>query len=88
VLRDYPEWTPARVESAMVGDQSIPVKLNSPLPLLVIYNTAMVEENGDVHFFDDIYGHDAAMEKALAAFRRSTASGFPYWIATLHTISR
>jgi L,D-transpeptidase YcbB len=69
VLRNYPEWTPASVENAMVGDQSITVKLDSPLPLLVIYNTAMVEENGDVRFSDDIYGQDAAMEKALAAAR-------------------
>ena len=69
VLRTYPEWTPARVEDAMVGNQSITVKLNSPLPLFILYNTATVEENGDVHFSDDIYGQDAAMEKALAAAR-------------------
>jgi L,D-transpeptidase YcbB len=69
VLRNYPEWPPVKVEDAMVGNQSITVKLNSPLPLLVIYNTAMIEENGDVHFSDDIYGQDAAMEKALAAAR-------------------
>ena len=69
VLRNYPEWTPTKVENAMVGNQSINVKLNSPLSLLVIYNTAVVEENGDVHFFDDIYGQDAALEKALAAAR-------------------
>jgi murein L,D-transpeptidase YcbB/YkuD len=69
VLRNYPEWTPARVEDAMVGNQSITVKLNNPLPLFVLYNTAIVEENGDVRFSDDIYGQDAAMEKALAAAR-------------------
>ena len=69
VLRTYPEWTPDRVESAMVGDQSINVKLGNPVPVFVLYNTAVVEENGDVHFFDDIYGQDAAVEKALAAAR-------------------
>jgi murein L,D-transpeptidase YcbB/YkuD len=69
VLRNSPEWTPERVEAAMVGNQSIPVKLGSPVPVFVTYNTAVVEENGDVHFFDDIYGQDAALEKALAAAR-------------------
>ena len=69
VLRRSPEWTPARVEAAMVGNQSIPVKLENPIPVFVVYNTAVVEENGDVHFFDDIYGQDAALEKALAAAR-------------------
>ena len=68
VLRSYPQWTPDSVESAMVGNQSINVKLGNPVPVFVVYNTAVVEENGDVHFFDDIYGQDAAMEKTLAAF--------------------
>jgi murein L,D-transpeptidase YcbB/YkuD len=67
VLRNYREWTPARVEDAMVGNQSITVKLNGPLPLFILYNTATVEENGEVRFSDDIYGQDAEMEKALAA---------------------
>lgn len=69
VLRNYPQWTPDRVESAIVGDQSINVKLENPVPVFVFYNTAVVEENGDVHFYDDIYGQDAALEKALAAAR-------------------
>ena len=69
VLRNYPQWTPDRVESAMVGNQSISVKLGNPVPVFVFYNTAVVEENGDVHFFDDIYGQDAALEKALADSR-------------------
>jgi murein L,D-transpeptidase YcbB/YkuD len=69
VLRSYPEWTPDRVESAMVGNQSITVKLGNPVPVFVLYNTAVVEENDEVHFFDDIYGQDAVLEKALAAFR-------------------
>jgi murein L,D-transpeptidase YcbB/YkuD len=69
VLRNYPQWTPDRVESAMVGNQSINVKLGNPVPVFVFYNTAVVEENGDAHFFDDIYGQDAALERALAASR-------------------
>jgi murein L,D-transpeptidase YcbB/YkuD len=67
VLRSYPEWTSERVENAMVGNQSINVKLGNPVPVFVLYNTAVVEENGDVHFFDDIYGQDGTLEKALAA---------------------
>ncbi len=29
------------------------------------------DPNGEIHFFDDIYGHDATLENALA-------SGYPY----------
>jgi len=69
VLRN-PRWTPARVDDAMVGDQSFSVKLVNPVPVFIVYDTAVVEENGDVHFFDDIYGQDAALEKALADAHR------------------
>jgi len=30
------------------------------------YGTALVYENGEVHFSDDIYGHDAVLARALA----------------------
>jgi L,D-transpeptidase YcbB len=67
VLRNYPQWTPDRVESAMAGDQSINVKLENSVPVFVFHNTAVVKENGDVHFYDDISDQDAALEKALVA---------------------
>ena len=41
------------------------------IPVLILYGTDLVEENDEVRFFDDIYGYDAELEKALAA-------GYPY----------
>jgi len=41
------------------------------VPILIIYTTAIVEEDGEVHFYRDIHGHDAALEAALA-------KGYPY----------
>jgi murein L,D-transpeptidase YcbB/YkuD len=38
---------------------------------LIVYATVIVTEDGAVHFYDDIYGHDAALEKVLA-------KGYPY----------
>jgi murein L,D-transpeptidase YcbB/YkuD len=35
-----------------------------------MYATATVMGNGEVHFFQDIYGEDAVLEKELAARRR------------------
>ena len=62
VLRDLPEWTPARIRAAIEGTETVTVKLAEPIPVLLQYGTAVVEENGEVHFFDDIYGRDAADE--------------------------
>lgn len=71
VLRDQPEWTPTRILEAMRGEETITVKLTSPIPVLILYGTAVADEEGDIHFSDDIYGHDAALESALA-------KGYPY----------
>jgi murein L,D-transpeptidase YcbB/YkuD len=72
VLRDQSEWTPDRIREAMSGDHdSTQVNLKHPIPVLILYTTALVTEDGVVHFFDDIYGHDATLENALAA-------GYPY----------
>jgi murein L,D-transpeptidase YcbB/YkuD len=65
VLRNKPEWTPARIAEAMHGTKTVTVRLETPIPVLIVYATAVVQENGDVHFYEDIYGHDAALEKAL-----------------------
>jgi murein L,D-transpeptidase YcbB/YkuD len=40
--------------------------LNQPLPVHILYRTAQVDqEDGTVHFYDDIYGRDAQLAEAL-----------------------
>lgn len=66
VLRDNPEWTEDKIRAAMHGDKTVQARLDKPIPVLIVYGTAVVMENGEVRFFDDIYGQDAALEKVLA----------------------
>jgi len=71
-LRKNSGWDLARAQAAMqTGKDNVQVNLTDPIPVLIIYGTAVVEENGTAHFFDDIYGYDASLEKALA-------KGYPY----------
>lgn len=65
ILRDQPEWTAENIRSAMHGETTIRVALLKPIPVLIVYGTAVVMEDGEVRFFEDIYGHDAALERAL-----------------------
>jgi len=60
VLRDQPEWTPERIRAAIEGTETTVVRLDNPIPVLLQYGTAAVEEDGEVRFFDDIYFRDAA----------------------------
>jgi murein L,D-transpeptidase YcbB/YkuD len=55
----------------MNGSETQQVNLVHPVPVLIVYATVIVLEDGIVHFYDDIYGHDAALEKVLAM-------GYPY----------
>jgi murein L,D-transpeptidase YcbB/YkuD len=66
VLHDKPEWTTDRIRTAMNGDKTLQVTLERPIPVLIVYGTAFVEESGEVRFFDDIYGHDATLERVVA----------------------
>ncbi|MGA7625748.1 MAG: L,D-transpeptidase family protein [Candidatus Acidiferrales bacterium] len=72
VLRDNPGgWSMDRVRAAMNGTTTQQVNLAHPIPVLIVYGTVIVTEDGLVHFYDDIYGHDAALEKVLE-------KGYPY----------
>jgi L,D-transpeptidase YcbB len=67
LLRDQPRWTLDAVKAAMKsGPDNQQVNLNPPVPVVIIYLTAVVEENGEVRFFDDIYGHDRTLNAILA----------------------
>jgi len=71
VLRDKPKWTLERIQRAMQsGPDNQRVNLTRPLPVLILYMTAVVED-GDIYFYRDIYGYDAELEGALA-------KGYPY----------
>jgi L,D-transpeptidase YcbB len=71
-LRNNPGWNLERVKATMNGtEENIQVNLVTKIPVLIVYGTATVTEAGEVQFFDDIYGFDAELEKALA-------KGYPY----------
>lgn len=65
VLRADPLWTPERFNGAMNGSKTIQVSVNPPIPVLIVYATAVALEAGEIRFSSDIYGHDAALEAQL-----------------------
>jgi L,D-transpeptidase YcbB len=66
VLRGRPEWTPEHIADAMNGGKTIAVTLDRPIPVLIVYATAVVLQSGEVRFFEDIYGLDAQLAETLA----------------------
>ncbi len=66
------DWNLDRVQEAMnTGQDNHQVNLKKPIPIVIFYVTAMPAEDGQMHFFDDIYQYDAALQAVLAR-------GMPY----------
>jgi murein L,D-transpeptidase YcbB/YkuD len=65
LLRDKPEWTREQINRAMHGSKTITLPLEKAIPVLIVYATAVVQEDGEVDFFDDIYGQDTELDKAF-----------------------
>ncbi len=70
LLRSQPngeKWTVEAVKAAMQsGPDNQQINLATPIPVVIVYFTAVAEENGEVYFFDDIYGHDKSLDAVLA----------------------
>jgi murein L,D-transpeptidase YcbB/YkuD len=71
VLDDTPGWLPDRIRSAIGDSKTLQVILRRPIPVLIVYGTAIAGEDGVVRFFDDIYGYDAQLVRTLAGGRRA-----------------
>ena len=65
VLRNQPEWTPEKIAEAMnSGDEKF-VKVKDPIPVIITYYTAWVDEYGKLNFREDIYGHDKKLASKM-----------------------
>lgn len=71
VLRDRPEWTQERLDSAMTRSTPLNVPVAERIPILVLYGTAYAERDGTMRFYNDLYGHDRRLTALLAR-------GYPY----------
>lgn len=66
VLRDSPKWDEDSIADAMKDDtkDNKTVLLPKPIPVVIFYGTAW-SDDGEMHFFRDMYGYDEDLEKTL-----------------------
>jgi len=62
-----PDWDSARIDAVLASGRETKVSLRQPLPVLVVYLTALALEDGTVRFYDDVYDRDAWVLAALSA---------------------
>jgi len=58
LLQSDTAWNAEKIDSAMHLNKEKYVRIKPAVPVLITYYTAWVDDEGLLHFADDIYGHD------------------------------
>ena len=69
VLANQPAWTDSKITEAMNAGVERYVRVQRPIPVLIVYQTAVAEPDGSLRYFNDVYGHDAVLADALERAR-------------------
>lgn len=65
LLRNHPDWTDEKIESAMNQNKEQIVSLNETIPVFIAYFTCWVDTKGKIQFRDDVYLYDQKLENIL-----------------------
>jgi len=67
LMRDDPQWNGGQLRAAVDGGEQRDVKLPEPVPVYLLYFTAMPGPDGGIAFYEDIYDLDRTQVQAQAA---------------------
>ena len=62
LLRNVPGWDRGNIMQQISTREEKYVPVKEKLPVYLVYFTAKADANGNVQFFEDIYGHDSQLE--------------------------
>ncbi|MFW5759844.1 MAG: L,D-transpeptidase family protein [Cyclobacteriaceae bacterium] len=65
LLRNKEGWNQQKQREVMDKEEPVTVNLPESLPVNIVYLTSWVDEDGNLNFRDDLYGHDQAQLRAL-----------------------
>lgn len=65
ILENDPHWTPEKIDKAMHKNKENWWTLKDKIPVYIGYFTAMVDEDGNINFYKDIYEKDSQLAAML-----------------------
>ncbi len=71
LLKDDKTWTTEKINGAMNSGEEKYVKLDKPVHVLITYYTSWVDDEGLLHFADDIYDHDKKLTSKMFAVKKA-----------------
>lgn len=66
VLKNQDGWTDEKIAASLSSNTHHQISLSNTIPVMFYYSTAFFEEGDKLVFYNDIYGHDAALLAALS----------------------
>ncbi|WP_439883056.1 L,D-transpeptidase family protein [Pontibacter sp. MBLB2868] len=63
LLQDMPEWDENRIRQTMTGGDETWVTLPKRVQVYLVYFTSWVDDDGNLNFREDLYGHDKKLEQ-------------------------
>jgi murein L,D-transpeptidase YcbB/YkuD len=60
-----PDWNQDKIAATLDTKKTKTVMMPTPLPILLMYWTAIVNESGEVYFYNDVYQRDQKISDAL-----------------------
>ena len=66
LLTGSTDWNREEIEQAIRAGETRRIGLDNPMPVVITYQTAFVDDGGLVHFRTDIYGRDTGLTLRLA----------------------
>lgn len=77
LLGGDPAWSRERITKAVATGERRVIRLPQPVPVHLLYWTAWVDDGGELHFREDLYGGDRAMARAVRRLPRLDAPSEP-----------
>jgi murein L,D-transpeptidase YcbB/YkuD len=65
ILKDDPNWTSAKIDAAMHAGKESRYSLKKKIPVYIGYQTAWVDPEGRINFYEDIYDRDGRLAELL-----------------------
>ena len=60
-------WGRPRIDQAIAAGRTVSANLAQPIPVYIAYFTAAATDNGEIVRYNDVYGRDAPVKRALGA---------------------
>jgi murein L,D-transpeptidase YcbB/YkuD len=77
LLRREPGWSAERIERTLAEGKTVEVRLSSPVPVALTYQTAWVSADGTVNFRADVYDHEDDWAASMATRATETPPAPP-----------